>query len=710
MSLAPRGLDYIRDEVDVEAVSPLDSPDLHLSQDRLNGNKRTIQLEDTSPYTLSSDPVTTLPDSQHHDERLFLPTSSAYYTPAHDHINTDNPPYANLQGPLPAISDNSNTHYLIPERYEPIKPKTTQASVPPTIPRPSSPTSWWWWWEILAMIFSIVNMSLLALLLSKISGIPLEAWKYSIEPNSLIAILTTIGKAALLVPAASCIGQLKWRHYIRQPQKLVDLQLFDDASRGPWGSTLLVWNLAFRARLLVTFGFALVTILALGIDPSAQQVLTTLTKESPLSNVSVVLGSADMYFSKGFFENTVYGRGIWQPNTDLLAIQSYIVNGATGSVFQPYFNCPAPASRCTWDTFTTLGVCTEFKNVSAEAVAHCGKLNSAGTMNCTYSSPSIADVDDLSNTMVMKWNAESTGGASSSTMLFQSLFKSKSGDGDSHIGSFLAVKAATDGYPITKYNKTGAIGWSPPPAEVYYATFSWCAKKLQNSTASQRGINPGLIIPEELTFVDAVEVGDEGNLMGTNYFAYASNATGSTFNISRMVQDFLPNYLSTFLTTTVYHNVYRPDRGPGDDILAVGFALMNANLSLVMSNIVDTLTNQIRSNNPGDNYNATNVVGRAFFNEPYIEVRWAYLILPFSVTLFSAVLLGITIIVTDKQPLLKNSLIALLVNRLQGWDDEELDVNGPQTQEKLDHLAGTMVARLEDDDYGRTKLVRKKPE
>jgi hypothetical protein len=79
-----------------------------------------------------------------------------------------------------------------------------------------------------------------------------------------------------------------------------------------------------------------------------------------------------------------------------------------------------------------------------------------------------------------------------------------------------------------------------------------------------------------------------------------------------MVLDFLPNYLGTFLTTIVYHKIYRTDQGPGDNVLAVGFAPMNSNLSLVISNIADTLTNQIRSNNPGDNYNATAMAGKAF--------------------------------------------------------------------------------------------------
>ncbi|KAI0007463.1 hypothetical protein F4779DRAFT_591789 [Xylariaceae sp. FL0662B] len=110
------------------------------------------------------------------------------------------------------------------------------------------PASWWWWWEILAMILSIACMCILVVLLTKINNLPLQSWWLPIEPNSLVAVLTTVAKTSMMVPAASCISQLKWRHFMVQPRRLVDLQLFDGASRGPWGSGLLLWSLSFRVR------------------------------------------------------------------------------------------------------------------------------------------------------------------------------------------------------------------------------------------------------------------------------------------------------------------------------------------------------------------------------------------------------------------------------------------------------------------------------
>lgn len=43
------------------------------------------------------------------------------------------------------------------------------------------------------------------------------------------------------LPAAEGISQLKW-YWFNEPQPLIDLDRFDTASRGPWGSLLLLFH------------------------------------------------------------------------------------------------------------------------------------------------------------------------------------------------------------------------------------------------------------------------------------------------------------------------------------------------------------------------------------------------------------------------------------------------------------------------------------
>ena len=100
----------------------------------------------------------------------------------------------------------------------------------------------------------------------------------------------------MLVVVTSCIAQLKFRHF-QESRPLHHLQLFDDASRGPWGAFMML--LVVRMRAVVAALLAVVTIIALGIEPSAQQILEFPTRTSVLEYGTAELGIAESYQSKG---------------------------------------------------------------------------------------------------------------------------------------------------------------------------------------------------------------------------------------------------------------------------------------------------------------------------------------------------------------------------------------------------------------------------
>ena len=58
----------------------------------------------------------------------------------------------------------------------------------------------------------------------------------------------TVAKAALLLPVAECISQLKWIYFQEQARTLEHIDLFDRASRGPFGALQLFWGLNHRER------------------------------------------------------------------------------------------------------------------------------------------------------------------------------------------------------------------------------------------------------------------------------------------------------------------------------------------------------------------------------------------------------------------------------------------------------------------------------
>lgn len=106
--------------------------------------------------------------------------------------------------------------------------------------------AWPWWWEMWACIGSVASFMAMTGLLCAFDGKAQPEWPYGATLNSAVSWLSTITKGFLLVPWASCISQSIWISYMSKPQGLERLRIYDEASRGPWGSLELIWTLKAR--------------------------------------------------------------------------------------------------------------------------------------------------------------------------------------------------------------------------------------------------------------------------------------------------------------------------------------------------------------------------------------------------------------------------------------------------------------------------------
>lgn len=138
-----------------------------------------------------------------------------------------------------------------------------------------------WWWEASAMLLAIGCMSSIVAILFYMNGKPLLDWKLPIQPNSLVAIFSTVGKSALLLAVSEGLGQLKWL-YFEEPRTLSQMENFDQATRGPWGAFTFLWHTRGTAYLASMGAFATVTMLA--FEPVTQQVIEFATRVSLQSN------------------------------------------------------------------------------------------------------------------------------------------------------------------------------------------------------------------------------------------------------------------------------------------------------------------------------------------------------------------------------------------------------------------------------------------
>ena len=107
----------------------------------------------------------------------------------------------------------------------------------------------WWTLEILSWFSAAWAFGMIVLTLGLLHDKPLPQWPSGITVNSLISVLSQIGQWGLMGSVATALGQLKWLWFTRPKRPLMDFVAFDEASKGPWGSFLLL----IKGRLVFVF-------------------------------------------------------------------------------------------------------------------------------------------------------------------------------------------------------------------------------------------------------------------------------------------------------------------------------------------------------------------------------------------------------------------------------------------------------------------------
>jgi hypothetical protein len=152
-----------------------------------------------------------------------------------------------------------------------------------------------WLLEITFAIFSILCFGSIVGLQLAIDGKPYGKWRianFNITPNALLSILSAFYKSSLLLLIAEGTGQLKWVYFQQRPHRLLDLQIFDEASRGPLGALRLILSVRMKATI-AALG-AVVTILVIAVDPFTQLILSFPTSMMSASNATT--GSPNLVY------------------------------------------------------------------------------------------------------------------------------------------------------------------------------------------------------------------------------------------------------------------------------------------------------------------------------------------------------------------------------------------------------------------------------
>ncbi|PYH95611.1 hypothetical protein BO71DRAFT_408397 [Aspergillus ellipticus CBS 707.79] len=242
--------------------------------------------------------------------------------------------------------------------------------------------------EILGMLLAAGALIATVIILRSYDQKPQPVWHY-MSLNSLISWLSTISKACILFSVSEALGQLKWVWFAQARRPLPNLEAFDSASRGLYGSALLIWML--KGRHFAIWG-SLAMILALGYDPCVQNLVHYYSQLTEDAHQQAFVANSSTY--------TAYGSG------GMLASDPWVDPVLKGNVYNALFNLDdsrpwatphyvCSSGNCTWDPVAALGARALCSDVTHFLQAKNATVEGEGT--------ELKNTVFLPNSTVMVW-------------------------------------------------------------------------------------------------------------------------------------------------------------------------------------------------------------------------------------------------------------------------------------------------------------------
>ncbi|KAL8675024.1 MAG: hypothetical protein Q9168_000619 [Polycauliona sp. 1 TL-2023] len=466
----------------------------------------------------------------------------------------------------------------------------------------------WWLWELIEACTSILALAVIVIILFIYDGSSLPDWPSVFTINSVISFLSTISKLSIVAAASAALSQCKWLWYRQaEPRRLQDLQLFDDASRGPLGALQLLFSL--RARHLAFIG-AIIVVLANFFDPFVQQVVTYRSRSVPSGSPPEIVKSR-VYFARS-------DEGLPLPSVVDLSMKAGIYNG----VFDIKDNADAgishtcPTGDCTWENFSSLAICSRCVDITSLVGKDCtnGKCHLLHIPN----GPSLSGLGGQINASTTNISSQLQD-IEPSVLRFTTLLSKKVSDPD----DALAVECSLF-YCIGKY-----------------------AANVSNGVADQRLLASWRN--------DSARLDTDSDLIFNPPKSFSNESGPEPFRVTHRAAVALNNFMSQ--TFTGSGGINNSGSAFSSDIMQALYD--TSNLTRRIENLATSMTNSIR----GQDDNVTGpAYGTAWTNETYVHVRWAWLAFPATLILLASCFVLCVIWETSYRDILvwKSNNIALL--------------------------------------------------
>ncbi|PGH04099.1 hypothetical protein AJ79_07199 [Helicocarpus griseus UAMH5409] len=520
----------------------------------------------------------------------------------------------------------------------------------------------WWFWEIGACVLSFLAIGATIAVLAAYSGDKVPELPEHISLNAIISVLANVAKASILVAVAASISQLKWL-WLQDTRSLYDLQIFDDASRGPLGAIHMAFYL--RGRHLVSLG-ALIAVLAMVLEPFMQQLtvyqVEVVYKES--DEASVLRTDNVTYMAQGAGDRQM---GVFLEQ----GVMNAIYNGDSTPRMEP--SCPT--GNCTWPAFHSLGICSRCVDMADKV-----KLEGACTpgdflemeKNCTISfqhgAPVVNAYDGVGAATYISWLLNYT---------------------PDHGSYYTAAAPAIEGTYADVQNPLFALGW----LEIDYSS-------LANNTPISRAMECMFTYCLELHNV-SVKFGAPVTEIKPTHLASMDKNTG--WNVTAPLFPEKANANITFIVDadaghSVWQSLSQSILGNATTWPPSTDFFIPSNIFIGLSRTVDDKVHmmEIIARSLTDSLlkpRNQKVLGLAGVPEQIIQIRWWWISLPLFVVFVTMLFLYLVMSRTSraKAKVWKSSALALLYHGLDRPAEGNFAVNSVS---EMMHDAARVRARL----------------
>ncbi|KAI1435935.1 hypothetical protein GGR50DRAFT_271715 [Xylaria sp. CBS 124048] len=481
----------------------------------------------------------------------------------------------------------------------------------------------------------------MVILLRYLDGRPYSAWALPlyivITPNAIISVLSIISRASLAYTLGEVMSQLKWLHILEKPDRLRDLQCYDDASRGPLGALKLFWRV--RLASSTTYFSCLAILLSLAFEPFSQQLLQY-RDGLTLSNSS----SSSASFSTTY-DSSLQGpgvEGLSSLNIQGNGLAAAVVNGIYDALGLPPFTCPLNMACVQFPNITSIGICSDFEDISSTITKT--QLNnsittSSGNLwafrtpgNLTLHASAFANGNDLFHTTV---NATSRVADNDALMM------------PLHVAIIRFPPRHQDTDP------SNARGWVNT-VQAYEGTFSFCGRRYYDweVPGGKSGGLAGSVETFKLTRSDS-PVDGKPSYRALVPPLNTREALGADRDSSFQINYLASRNISRILTSVLAVNDRETSR-----LIGVPALSSSRDIIRTMDNLADHVTYHMMAGP-----HATRLTGPAYWREKHIAVSWPFLVLPITLVIASSLGLGVVMVMTRRAQMLawKSSLAPLVL-------------------------------------------------